>query len=103
MLLKSIIITFFLIYNLNLSNNALSKEIKDCIKNLSFQDAILVEDISGNIVYARNINKAFIPASTLKIITALSAIHYLGENFRFKTEFYVDKKSNLKIKNQRYR
>ncbi len=98
MLLKSIIITFFLIYNLNLSNNALSKEIKDCIKNLSFQDAILVEDISGNIVYARNINKAFIPASTLKIITALSAIHYLGENFRFKTEFYVDKKNNLKIK-----
>ncbi len=43
-------------------------------------------------------NGKYIPASVLKIVTAATALHYLGANYRFKTEFYIDKKRNLYIK-----
>jgi D-alanyl-D-alanine carboxypeptidase/D-alanyl-D-alanine-endopeptidase (penicillin-binding protein 4) len=39
-----------------------------------------------------------IGASTLKILTSLVALHYLGPDYRFTTEFYMDAKANLKIK-----
>lgn len=39
-----------------------------------------------------------IPASTLKVLTSLAAIHHFGLDYRFKTEFRMDKKANLYIK-----
>ncbi len=38
------------------------------------------------------------PASILKLATALAALHYLGDDARFQTEFSVDPKNNLYIK-----
>ena len=38
------------------------------------------------------------PASILKLFTALVALHYLGPEYRFTTEFYLDREANLKIK-----
>ncbi len=61
-------------------------------------DAILVSDPQGQILLARNADKKQIPASILKIFTALVALHYLGDDYRFPTEFYLDEQSNLKIK-----
>ncbi len=61
-------------------------------------DAILVSDPQGQILLARNADKKRIPASILKIFTALVALHYLGDDYRFPTEFYLDEQSNLKIK-----
>ena len=40
----------------------------------------------------------YVPASVLKLVTALAAIHYLGEDARFQTEFFLDKERNLYIK-----
>ncbi len=40
----------------------------------------------------------FIPASTLKILTSLVAIENLGQDYRFATQFFIDKKKNLFIK-----
>ncbi len=40
----------------------------------------------------------YVPASLLKLVTAAAAIEVLGEDFRFKTEFYFDEKRNLYIK-----
>ncbi len=40
----------------------------------------------------------FIPASTLKILTSLVAIENLGQDYRFETQFFIDKKNNLFIK-----
>jgi D-alanyl-D-alanine carboxypeptidase/D-alanyl-D-alanine-endopeptidase (penicillin-binding protein 4) len=34
----------------------------------------------------------------LKIFTSLVAIHYLGLDYRYRTEFFIDNDSNLKIK-----
>jgi D-alanyl-D-alanine carboxypeptidase/D-alanyl-D-alanine-endopeptidase (penicillin-binding protein 4) len=62
------------------------------------QDAILVADPQGKVIFSKNAGMQLIPASTLKILTALVALHYMGPDFRFATEFYLDKSSNLKVK-----
>ena len=62
------------------------------------RDAVLVSDPNGHIIFSKNVDKKLIPASTIKIFTALAAIHYLGPDYKFFTEFYMDRHSNLKIK-----
>ena len=62
------------------------------------KDSLLVADPNGRIIISKNETKKLIPASILKIFTSLSAIHYLGRDYRFPTEFYFDDNSNLKIK-----
>lgn len=62
------------------------------------KDAILVSDHEGRILLSHNADQLRIPASTLKILTSLTALHYLGAEFRFSTEFYRDKDGNLLIK-----
>lgn len=59
---------------------------------------MLVADPQGKLIFSKNAGMQLIPASTLKILTALVALHYLGPDYRFATEFYLDKNSNLKIK-----
>ena len=61
-------------------------------------DAILVVNPQGRIVFSKNADNQLVPASILKIFTALVALHYLGPEYRFSTEFYRDQDSNLKIK-----
>jgi D-alanyl-D-alanine carboxypeptidase/D-alanyl-D-alanine-endopeptidase (penicillin-binding protein 4) len=61
-------------------------------------DAIFVTDPHGSIIVSKNADKELVPASTLKIFTALVALHYLGPDYRFTTEFYLDKDQNLKVK-----
>lgn len=61
-------------------------------------DALLVTAHDGKIVFSKNSEKMLIPASTLKIFTALVALHYLGPDYKFATEFYLDNEKNLKIK-----
>jgi D-alanyl-D-alanine carboxypeptidase/D-alanyl-D-alanine-endopeptidase (penicillin-binding protein 4) len=61
-------------------------------------DSILVTDAQGQILMSKNADRKRIPASILKVFTSLVALHYLGENYRFPTEFYLDPQSNLKIK-----
>ncbi len=62
------------------------------------KDAVLLTDPQGKILASRNAEKPLVPASTLKILTALVALHYLGGDYRFVTECYADKENNLKIK-----
>lgn len=62
------------------------------------RDAVVVSGPDNRILFSHNADTLLIPASTLKILTALTAFYYLGEDYRFRTEFYVDAKSNLKIK-----
>ncbi|MGD2029225.1 MAG: D-alanyl-D-alanine carboxypeptidase [Desulfobacterales bacterium] len=61
-------------------------------------DAILVVNPNGRIVFSKNAGMQLVPASVLKIYTALVALHYLGPEYRFPTEFYKDQRSNIKIK-----
>ena len=65
-----------------------------CAKN----EAVLVSDSMGKILLSINADEKLIPASILKLLTALTAFHYLGTDYRFATEFYIDDDMNLKIK-----
>lgn len=69
------------------------------IKHLiSSNDAVVVANPSGDLIFSKNADKLLIPASTLKIFTALIALHYLGKDYRFKTDFFQDADNNLVIK-----
>lgn len=61
-------------------------------------DSILITDAQGRILFSKNADQKRIPASILKIFTSLVALHYLGDDYRFPTEFYLDQQMNLKIK-----
>lgn len=65
---------------------------------IGVDDSILVADPQGSIIVAKNETRKLIPASILKIFTALVAFHYLRPDHRYKTEFFIDNASSLKIK-----
>ncbi|MFH2130838.1 MAG: D-alanyl-D-alanine carboxypeptidase [bacterium] len=52
-------------------------------------------DQTGRFVFRQG---NYMPASILKMATALAAIHYLGEDAKFQTEFFLDEERNLYIK-----
>ena len=62
------------------------------------EDALLIADPRGGVMVSKNAGENLVPASILKVFTSLEALHYLGSDFRFQTEFYLDQESNLKIK-----
>ena len=55
---------------------------------------LLVVDTQGQQLLADNNQRAFIPASTTKIVTAWLALYRWGENHRFATDFHFDHQSN---------
>ncbi len=95
--------TIFCLFTILLviSGDASAAERKDTdrLKSLiGAKDALLVADSEGKTIVAKNDRQKRVPASILKILTSLGALHYLGADFRFKTEFFMDAKSNLTIK-----
>ncbi len=68
------------------------------MQRIGNQDAMAIADPSGQILMARHADKLLIPASTIKIITALAAFHYLGPESRFYTDIYLDGQRNLIVK-----
>jgi D-alanyl-D-alanine carboxypeptidase/D-alanyl-D-alanine-endopeptidase (penicillin-binding protein 4) len=62
------------------------------------QDAVMVAAPDGSPLVAVHPDLALIPASILKLVTTLAALEKLEPSYRFRTDFYVDPKNNLKIK-----
>lgn len=73
----------------------LNKRIK---KLIGSRDAAILTFPSGKPILSVYADRLLIPASTLKIVTALVALHHLGPEYRFSTDFYIDAKQNLKVK-----
>lgn len=71
---------------------------QDQIRNLVNRGAVLAVDEQGNVLYSLNAESPFVPASTLKVATALAALDLLGPDFRFKTDFFQDDQGHLYIK-----
>lgn len=71
---------------------------RDLRRLIGEKDAVLIASPRGRVLLEKNAGKKLIPASTLKIFTSLVALHYLGPEYRFTTEFYLDRDYNLKIK-----
>ena len=72
--------------------------LKDLQRLVGEKDAVLMASPHGRVLFEKNAGKKLIPASTLKLFTSLVALHYLGPEYRFATEFYLDKENNLKVK-----
>ena len=75
-------------------------------KNMTWEDeimalakggAVLVADKQSRPIVSLNAEKALIPASILKIVTAASALHYLDASHRFTTEFRLSHKNDLYV------
>ncbi|MDP7114572.1 MAG: D-alanyl-D-alanine carboxypeptidase, partial [Myxococcota bacterium] len=60
------------------------------IKALAGDGIVVVVDGEGTKLVDMNAERAFIPASTLKVVTGLASIEVLGPDHRFETRFYVD-------------
>ena len=59
--------------------------------------SVLVAD-DQSILFSYHAEKMLVPASILKLATALAALHYLGEHYRYKTEFYLNKENDLTVR-----
>jgi len=70
----------------------------DLDRMIKLKDAVLLVDHKGTVLFAKNTDTKLIPASTLKILTSLAALHYLGSDYRFATKFYLSTDFSLKIK-----
>ncbi len=77
---------------------SLSGQASSLLNRISSQDALLVAGPDGRIIYSKNETRKCVPASTLKVLTGLAAIHHLGKSYRFQTEFYQDLDKDLKVK-----
>jgi len=75
-----------------------ASSLKDLQRLIGGKDTVLVASPRGRVLLEKNAGTKLIPASTLKIFTSLVALHYLGPEYRFTTEFYLDRDDNLKIK-----
>ena len=67
-------------------------------KGLGMRDALLVTNADGRVLLSHNSTRPLVPASTLKVVTALAARHYLGDQARFHTDFFLDSDDNLWIR-----
>ena len=58
-------------------------------KAIGSHDGLLVKDAeNGHILFEKNSDQPLVPASILKLVTSLAALHYLGEDYHFVTECY---------------
>ncbi|MFW2367634.1 MAG: D-alanyl-D-alanine carboxypeptidase/D-alanyl-D-alanine-endopeptidase [Desulforhopalus sp.] len=85
------LLVFLLLHSSNLSAST-----QDDPQELIDNGGYMVQGAIGDLQFRAQ--EPFIPASTLKILTALLALESLGEDFRFETHFFLDEDSNLYIK-----
>ena len=79
-----------LIASLLLAGNARA-DLPSEIRRLAGNDGVVYVVDSGNhVLLDVGGRQAFVPASTLKVFTALMAIDYLGLDSHFRTEFFLD-------------
>lgn len=87
----SFILCFFII-----SNSAFAWK-NQFIADLKNGGAYVIDN-KGKVLLKHRETEGFIPASTVKIATAAAALHYLGDDSRFITEFYLTKDDQLVVK-----
>ena len=81
-----------------LVSTSMASMVERCTLPLGPEDSLLVSNLKGSRYASYNIETLRIPASTIKLLTSLVAIRLLGSNYRFKTDFFLDKSDNLIMK-----
>jgi D-alanyl-D-alanine carboxypeptidase/D-alanyl-D-alanine-endopeptidase (penicillin-binding protein 4) len=71
-------------YSSDIIENIISKY------NVGSNVGVMVQSLnSGQVIYQRNADQLFMPASSLKVFTAAAALSYLGSSYRFQTKLYA--------------
>lgn len=74
--------------------NTLVKDIESLLATKKLDEAqigINISSIDNNqVIYSKNPEKNFLPASTLKLVTTSAALEYLGKNFTYNNKLYLD-------------
>ena len=78
--------------------DASAKQLKEISSLLTDQDACLLVAPDGADLAAIHADTPLIPASTLKVFTALAGFHYLGPDYRFPTEIYLSPEGDLTVR-----
>ncbi|MCP4295487.1 MAG: peptidase S13 [Proteobacteria bacterium] len=68
------------------------------VPSLVEHGAVKLVNQNGETLLSLNSTIPFVPASIIKIFTSAAALEILGEDYRFKTDFYLDSRQNLAIK-----
>ncbi|MDG5816197.1 D-alanyl-D-alanine carboxypeptidase [Chitinispirillales bacterium ANBcel5] len=89
---------FLISVTVNSTHSSELKNLERQIMNLVTNGSIVLHDESGNPLISYNSDQPLVPASIIKILTSGAAFDLLGEDFRFKTDFYRDDRNNLAIK-----
>ena len=76
---------------------ASANDLTDEVKAIAGDGVVVVVDASGEELVSLNADRPFIPASTLKVVTALAAMEVLGADYRFSTHFYLDEDKVLYV------
>jgi D-alanyl-D-alanine carboxypeptidase/D-alanyl-D-alanine-endopeptidase (penicillin-binding protein 4) len=84
-----ICIVLLLVFSFKITAN----ELVDSIPELQGAGVLSI-DFQGKIVISLQAQTAFTPASTTKLVTAWLALNHWGENYHFKTDFYLDDSTN---------
>ncbi|MEM6645274.1 MAG: D-alanyl-D-alanine carboxypeptidase/D-alanyl-D-alanine-endopeptidase [Bacteroidota bacterium] len=75
-----------------LTQTALTRQIDAILADTAFANAWwavhVVDPATGDVVYTRNAEKSFIPASNTKLYTTYAALHALGPDFVYETPLY---------------
>ena len=80
--LLNLVICALLVFSM--VNMAQSQNLTRALKN----GGALVESEDGEVLFEHRADDRFIPASTIKVVTAAAALHTLGGGYRFITKFY---------------
>jgi len=78
--------------------NAPAKQKTAISSLLTKEDACLLAGPDGAELVSIHADTPLIPASTLKILTALVGFHYLGSDYRFSTDIYLSADGDLIVK-----
>ena len=72
----------------------LRDQLDDYFNDKNFSDAVwgvMIKSLkTGEVIYKRNADKLFIPASNMKLFTGAAAMILLGSDFTYETNFYVN-------------
>lgn len=86
MKMKAACAFLILMFSITAAHAALPQNIA---RLLGSSDSLYVADEKGREIYSYKADELRVPASTIKVLTALAALETLGPDYRFPTEFYA--------------
>lgn len=92
----TLFISLYAIFHIVLADPGVAME--RLYAHIGARDGLQVLDPDGNVVFSRNADLPLVPASTVKIVSAMAALDILGPDFRFKTEVYLTAENDLVLK-----